>query len=376
MKTIVMQGDVGFEITAAKLQSEVDLNSKEQLTIVLNSPGGYVFEAFAIYDMLQTYKGKINIVIAPFAGSAASYIAMAGDTISGFKNSSFMGHRVSGFGYGNADEMRTHAEIQEQMENVIIEAYQKRIKKPKDEILNMMKNEFWAIGWESMTELGLLDNLLDKPDDIDLPEEEKESLFQGATAPVTMASAKMNIAKTNARVKTSVEISQEAKNFCNKVIDKTNLDLQTQTQENSPAPKADENITQESNSMNLDEFRNSSPEAEAEFQAALESAKAQERKDVNKNTVEILRLEGVTISETASKALDSAMDVKNYALEKLQAEAEKRKNSETQETSEAVFGKITAKQTPQQQAAKTEVDMAEYEKGIKEAATKYAKGGR
>jgi ATP-dependent protease ClpP protease subunit len=372
MKTIVMQGDVGFEITAAKLQSEIDINSKEQLTIVLNSGGGFVFEAFAIYDILQTYKGKINIIIAPFAGSAASYIAMAADTISGFKNSSFMGHRVSGIAIGDADNLRTNADIQEQMENVIIEAYQKRINKSKDEILTMMKNEFWLIGWESMTEAGLLDNVIDKPEDIDyeIPEEEKESIMQGAIAPANMANLKMKIAKTNARVKAaSNELSQEARNFCNKIL------AQKESQEeNLPAENAGENKTQESNSMTLEEFRKSSPEAEAEFTAALKSAEAQIRTEANKSTAAILELEGILLSETAANALDVSMDPKDYAFEKLKAEAKKREQPQAGATVTPIFGKLTAPQTPQAQADTSTVNMAEWEKGMKEAAEKYAGG--
>ena len=48
----------------------------------INSPGGDVFAAAQIYNMLRDYKGRVNAKIDSLAASAASVIAMAGDTVS------------------------------------------------------------------------------------------------------------------------------------------------------------------------------------------------------------------------------------------------------------------------------------------------------
>jgi ATP-dependent Clp protease protease subunit len=51
------------------------------ITLRINSPGGDVFDGYAIYNALKARKAPVNVVIDGLAASAASFIAMAGDTI-------------------------------------------------------------------------------------------------------------------------------------------------------------------------------------------------------------------------------------------------------------------------------------------------------
>ena len=56
------------------------LASTAPLELRLNSPGGSVFDAVAIYNALKRHAGDITVWIDGIAASAASYIAMAGAT--------------------------------------------------------------------------------------------------------------------------------------------------------------------------------------------------------------------------------------------------------------------------------------------------------
>lgn len=57
-----------------------DLEAEEgDVTVWINSPGGNVFAA-EIYTMLKDYAGKVTVKVASLAASAASVVAMAGDT--------------------------------------------------------------------------------------------------------------------------------------------------------------------------------------------------------------------------------------------------------------------------------------------------------
>ena len=62
------------------------------------------------------------------AASAMSYIIMSGDKISAFKNSIFMAHRAQAIGIGDADEIQRAADIATAMDNVLSEAYSKKMK--------------------------------------------------------------------------------------------------------------------------------------------------------------------------------------------------------------------------------------------------------
>ncbi|MBR0256816.1 MAG: Clp protease ClpP, partial [Synergistaceae bacterium] len=67
-------------ITARALLKALDADS-ESITLRINSSGGDVFEAIAIYNWLKGHECHVNVYIDGLCASAASVIAMAGDNI-------------------------------------------------------------------------------------------------------------------------------------------------------------------------------------------------------------------------------------------------------------------------------------------------------
>ena len=61
----------------------------------INSPGGDVYAGSDIYTALKNYSGSVEIDIVGLAASAASVIAMAGDTIKISPTGQMMIHRPS-----------------------------------------------------------------------------------------------------------------------------------------------------------------------------------------------------------------------------------------------------------------------------------------
>ena len=55
MKTIELSGDIGWEITAKSIRSQLVMNSREAVRVKINSYGGDVFEAFQIYNLFHDY---------------------------------------------------------------------------------------------------------------------------------------------------------------------------------------------------------------------------------------------------------------------------------------------------------------------------------
>ena len=70
----------GDEITPRMFRDELE-SGEGNVTVWINSPGGNVFAAAEIYTMLKDYKGSITVKIDAIAASAASVVAMAGDTV-------------------------------------------------------------------------------------------------------------------------------------------------------------------------------------------------------------------------------------------------------------------------------------------------------
>src|SRR4029078_2569862 len=94
-----------------------------QLTLRLNSPGGSVFDAVAIYNALKRHAGPVSVWIDGIAASAASYVAMAGDEVVMPENTSLMIHDPSGVVFGTAYDMRAMAEALDKIKGSLVAGY-------------------------------------------------------------------------------------------------------------------------------------------------------------------------------------------------------------------------------------------------------------
>jgi ATP-dependent Clp protease protease subunit len=75
--------------------------SNEDITLIINSDGGYINDCFALIDIMDSSKCDIGVVVLGIAASAACLIASngtQGKRVAG-KNSEFMFHEVTGFPY-------------------------------------------------------------------------------------------------------------------------------------------------------------------------------------------------------------------------------------------------------------------------------------
>jgi ATP-dependent Clp protease protease subunit len=83
----------GDEVTPKQFKAEL-ISGSGDITVWINSPGGCVFAASQIYNMLMDYKGKVTVKIDGIAASAASVIAMAGGEVLMSPVSMIMVHNV------------------------------------------------------------------------------------------------------------------------------------------------------------------------------------------------------------------------------------------------------------------------------------------
>ncbi|SHF46675.1 ATP-dependent protease ClpP, protease subunit [Ruegeria intermedia] len=128
------------------------------LTLRLNSPGGSVFDAVAIYNALGRHASNVTVTIDGIAASAASYIAMAGDEIIMPENAFLMIHDPSGLVMGTAADMRSMAEALDKVGASLIKGYAAKSGKAEDEIAKLMAAETWFDASEAI-DMGLADTL-------------------------------------------------------------------------------------------------------------------------------------------------------------------------------------------------------------------------
>lgn len=134
------------------------LPDKAPLTLRLNSPGGSVFDAVAIYNALQRHAGTVTVSIDGIAASAASYIAMAGDEIIMPENAFLMIHDPSGMVMGTAVDMRSMAEALDKIGASLLRGYAAKSGKAEDEVAALMARETWLDATEAL-DMGFADTM-------------------------------------------------------------------------------------------------------------------------------------------------------------------------------------------------------------------------
>lgn len=152
-------------ITADEVADLLDqLGNDRALTVRINSPGGDVFEATAIYNLLQARRGQVDVVVDGLAASAASFISMAGDTVTMGRGTQFMIHDALGFTIGNAGDHRLMADLLDRVSDEIAGIYAARAGSATATWRERMRAETWYSGPEAV-EAGLADRHADSDDE-------------------------------------------------------------------------------------------------------------------------------------------------------------------------------------------------------------------
>ena len=114
----------GF-INAKGLISKIKaLGNIQNITLRINSVGGDVFEAQAMYSYLKSHPTNITVRVDGLAASAASLVAMAGNKVIMPSNALMMIHNPAGGVWGEAEDMRDTAEILAKIRDTIANVYE------------------------------------------------------------------------------------------------------------------------------------------------------------------------------------------------------------------------------------------------------------
>lgn len=146
--------------------------SSDKVEVHINSYGGDMFEGIAIKNYLKQLDKEITVVIDGIAASAASVIAMAGDTIKMPKDTQMMIHNPWTYTAGNAKELRKVADDLEKSQTSIEESYLAHFKGTRDELKALLDEET-SLTAEEAVALGLADELIE--DIVEDVEDESEN---------------------------------------------------------------------------------------------------------------------------------------------------------------------------------------------------------
>lgn len=128
----------GGGFTARRMSAALRAIGPKPVAVKINSPGGDVFEAIAIYNQLREHPAKVSVEVMGIAASAASIIAMAGDHIAMGRGSMMMIHKAWGLVVGNDDDFSAAAELFGTINNSMAEIYAARTGLKQEDVLAML----------------------------------------------------------------------------------------------------------------------------------------------------------------------------------------------------------------------------------------------
>lgn len=161
---ILLYDEIGFwGITAKDFAAALAAAGDGPIRVRINSPGGDVFDGMAIYNQMLVHPARVDTVVDGLAASAASYIALAGQTVSMHDSSMMMMHNAWGFAVGNRHAMTEMAGVLAKIDGQLAGIYAHRTGKPADEMAAMMDAETWLTAQEAK-DAGFADAVLPPPE--------------------------------------------------------------------------------------------------------------------------------------------------------------------------------------------------------------------
>lgn len=138
------------------------LKNVEKIKLRINSPGGSVFEAQTMYNSLKQFAKDNEIEVESFiegvAASAATFLALVGDTVKMGEGCLFMIHNPSTYSSGMSDDLRKAADLLDKVKETILDIYMKKSSLTREELSQKMDDETWFSAKEAL-EAGFIDSI-------------------------------------------------------------------------------------------------------------------------------------------------------------------------------------------------------------------------
>lgn len=164
MRTLFLNGEIsdetwfGDEVTPGIFRSELEAG-EGPINVWINSPGGDVFAAAQIYNMLMDYPHDVTVMIDGLAASAASVIAMAGTKVQMSPVAMMMIHNPATIAIGDSEEMKKAIKMLDEVKESIMNAYEIKTGLSRDKISKLMDAESW-FNAKKAVELGFADEIM------------------------------------------------------------------------------------------------------------------------------------------------------------------------------------------------------------------------
>ena len=168
-RTLMLNGAITDEawfdddVTPGKFRGELN-KCHGDISVWINSPGGGVRAAAQIYNMLMEYPGNVRIRIDGLAASAATIVAMAGNTVEISPVGCMFIHNPEAMSIGNVSDHKLTIEMLNEVKESIINAYEIKTGRSRKELSDLMDKPQWMCAQKAVR-LGFADKIMYWDDD-------------------------------------------------------------------------------------------------------------------------------------------------------------------------------------------------------------------
>lgn len=185
----------GTGFTVKTMAAALEKAAGGDITVNINSAGGSFFDGLAIYNLLNEYAGTVKVKVVGMAASAASVIAMAGDTIEIGEQAFIMIHNAWVMAMGNKEELRVTADMLAKFDDSMAGIYAKVTGLDDKEVHKMMAATTWLDG-KAALDNGFATALLGGADVV---EQDNEPTYNAALRKIDLTLARTGMPRSERR---------------------------------------------------------------------------------------------------------------------------------------------------------------------------------
>lgn len=139
---------------------DMDRTSSDEITMFINSPGGSIYQMFAIIDTMKMIKSPVRTVVMGIAASAAACLASAGKTRLISSTAQVMIHEASAGVYGSVSSMQDSVEQFAKLNDMMINMLAKNCGQSVDKVKEAMDKKDKYFTAQEAVSFGLVDRVI------------------------------------------------------------------------------------------------------------------------------------------------------------------------------------------------------------------------